>query len=412
MKKIVIIFFTLMMLTLCLAETDLVKRDRATMRKGPGSMFEIIADLAKGTEFEIIGEEMGWYDIMVEDLEGFVSVKVTQEPRIQTDIFAMMGQQQVSLEVSTHGMSAGVKGFAERFGEKFETDPDFFDIYADYQMNTDKYEDFKEETYRCGKRFTKSIQIPLYEKRDYFSFSEEGMGLAIAGKIASIGLYHNDDLNEYINQVGNIIVEVTDVYDTGFKFFILDTEKANAYACPGGIVFITRGMLEHIWNEAELACILAHEIAHVARRHGMIELEERKYHVKSDNAFDELDQEMEDIGIEYDEEAKATEEEMEKLAFEIYETIFNGRLAEYEKEADYLAMIFAARAGYDATQILSILERLVASESESTNEHYTADQLKTRVDDIRVNLDRLILPENLFDHRLRWEEMALYLRYD
>lgn len=411
MKRIIWVNLIIWLFLNLAGDTGVVLRDHATMRKGPGAMFEIIGDLAKGTEFVILQEQMGWYEIEVEETEGFVSVKVTQEPRTQADVFAMMGTQDVNLQVSTHGMSAGVKGFAERFSTSFAGNQDFLDTYSKWQLDTERYERFKKETYLDGKTYTRAIQIPLYEEKDYFTFSEEGIGLGIASRIAALGIYKNDFVTEYVNQVGHLIVEVTDVYDVGFKFFILDTDKANAYACPGGTIFITKGMLEHIWSEAELACILAHEIAHVARQHGMKELEERKHHVKADDAFAELDMEMEEIGMDYDQHTKDVEAEMEKLAFDIFETIFNGRLADYEKEADYLAMIYAARAGYDARQLLDILDRLLVLESETTNEHYTQEQIRIRVDDVRNNLQRLILPDTLFDHRERWQEIAIYLKY-
>ncbi|MBN1327081.1 MAG: M48 family metalloprotease [Candidatus Cloacimonetes bacterium] len=411
MKKI-IIFILLGLIGTGLLATDVIRRDRATLRQGPGSMFPILAELQKGAEIEINSEKSGWLDVQVtaDTLTGYLSAKAITERKTQDDIFAAMGNQEASLEVSRHGMSAGVKGFADKFTEKFDGNPAFFDLYASYRLDPEKYRIFRKQTYKKGKTFTKSIQIPVSNTRDYFYFSEEGMGIGIASRIAALGIYQNDYLTEYINQVGNLIVEVSDVYDIEFKFFILDSEKANAYACPGGIIFITKGMLRQIRTEAELACILAHEIGHVARKHGMLELEERKHHVKADDAFAELDMEMEFFGIEQDSETREVEDEMEDLAFDIFETLFAGRLAEYEEEADFLAIIYSARAGYDANQILNILNRLLDSNSESTNEHYTTSQIETRIEDIQKNLKRLVLSKKLFDHRLRWTEMTFYLK--
>ena len=405
MKKFVIIVFLFFTICLFAQETATVQRDRAIVRNGPGSIYEILAELAKGTSFIIIEEDSGWYNIEVESLNGYVSQKVTSERKAAADIFSKMGSQKTDLRISRHGMSAGVKGFAERFTQKFEGSPNFFELYATFRLDTKEYKKFKKDTYRDlnRKKNFKKIIIPSSDVKDYFSFPEEGMGIGIASRIASLGIYNDTALMHYVNNVGNIVVEATNVYDINFKFFILDTDKVNAYSCPGGIVFITRGMLDMIRTEAELACVLAHEIAHVARHHGMVELEERKHHVMADNAFGEMDEEMDTIGIVQDATSKAVEEEMEQLCFDIFETVMNGRLQAYEKEADELAVIYAARAGYNSRQMLTLLQRLKSSSSQSTNEHYTQDQITERIEIVRDELAGITLPNNLFDNKDRWE---------
>jgi hypothetical protein len=405
MKKFAIIVFLFLSICLFAQETATVQRDRAIVRNGPGSIYEILAELAKGTSFIILEEDGGWFNIEVESLNGYVSQKVTTERKVAADIFSKMGSQKTDLRISRHGMSAGVKGFAERFTQKFEGSPNFFELYATFRLDNKEYKKFKKETYHDlnRKKNYKKIHIPSTEIKDFFTFPEEGMGIGIASRIASMGIYNNPALMHYVNSVGNIVVEATDVYDINFKFFILDTDKVNAYACPGGIVFITRGMLGMIRTEAELACVLAHEIAHVARHHGMLELEERKHHVMADNAFGEMDEEMNTIGIVQDEEMRKVEEEMEQLCFEIFETVVNGRLQAYEKEADELAVIFASRAGYNSRQLLTLLQRLKTSSSQTTNEHYTQNQIAGRIEIVRNELSRITLPNNLFDHKDRWE---------
>ena len=405
MKKVLIFVLLILSVSLLAQQIGTVQRERAILRNGPGSIYEIIAELAKGTTFAILEEESGWLNIEIEDLNGYVSEKVTQERKAADDIFAKMGTQKTTLRVSRHGMSAGVKGFAERFTQKFDGSPTFLDTYIAFNLDPKEYKYFRKETYKNfnRKKNYKKISIPSSGVKDYFSFPEEGVGIGIASRIASIGIYHNDALMKYINEVGNIIVEATDVYDINYRFFILDTDKVNGYSCPGGIVFITRGMLEIIRTEAELACVLAHEIAHIARHHGMVEMEERKHHIMAEDTFLEMDEEMESMGIEQDEEMRKVEAEMEELCFEIFETIINGRLQAYEKEADELAIIYAARAGYDSRQFLTLLNRMKSYSSQSTNEHYTQDQIAERITLIKGELNKLILPNNLFDHKDRWE---------
>ena len=387
-----------------------VKRDRAIVRSGPASFFDIIAEMQKGDIFTIMGDEGGWYRITFSDSLGFVSQKVVIEKKDQDDIFSKMAIKPASLKISQHGMSAGVKGFAERYSQKFKGDPTFPEILEKYRFDNKKYEKFRKKTYRGFnlKKNHKKIPLPFFQGKEYFSFSEEGIGIGIASKIVSIGLYQNKIIQDYINYVGNIIVESTDAYDVGFKFFVLDTNKVNAYACPGGIIFISKGMLKQIDSEAELAFVLAHEIAHVARHHGMLELEERKQQVLSDDAFMDLEDELDEIGG-FDEEIGDVEAEMEELAVQIYDTIFNGRLEQYEQEADHLGLVYAARTGYNSREALNLLNRLFLVESQSTNEHYTTEQIRKRIKIMKNNPYNLSLPQKLFSNKARWKETAIFI---
>ncbi|MDZ4121573.1 MAG: M48 family metalloprotease, partial [Candidatus Cloacimonadaceae bacterium] len=146
----------------------------------------------------------------------------------------------------------------------------------------------------------------------------EGFGLALASVIARQSIYKNQPLQEYISFVGSHIVEASDVPDIQFRFYILDIQQPNAYACPGGYIFVTRGMLKSLVSEAELAFVLAHEIAHVSRFHGLVEAEQRKHHISADAVFDELDSELPDA---FSDAAKRTEAELEDQIMSMFENL-------------------------------------------------------------------------------------------
>ena len=409
MKKILI----LLMIILCallFAETETVKRDRAILREGPASYYPIKAELQKGTEFFIRKELAGWLEVELTDTDGFLSKKVITARKEKTDLFGKMNFDGASLTVSQHGMSAGVKGFAENFSKKFSGDPTFLDRMSSQKFDYKAYKNFRKVTYKKFnlKKNRKKIPLPQYSGNDFFNMSEEGIGIGIASRIASSGIYENPAVNTYVNFVGNIVAESTDVYDIQFRFFILNSEKVNAYACPGGIIFITKGLLKQIQTEAELAVTLAHEMAHVARKHGMKEMEQRKHHINSDDAFAEMDAEFEDFGIETEED-KSIEQELDELAFDIYETIVAGRLQQYEDEADYLGILYAARAGYESKQLINLLNRLQYFEKGSTNEHYNQNDIQKRIDKIK-KLKLPKFPKKLFDKKERCQESLDYLQ--
>jgi len=97
---------------------------------------------------------------------------------------------------------------------------------------------------------------------------ERMMGEAVVRNIRRAGKLIDDPiLTEYINNVGNKLVSVSNNQHYKFKFFIVDEKSINAFALPGGFIGIHYGLILASRNESELASVLAHEIAHVTQRH-------------------------------------------------------------------------------------------------------------------------------------------------
>ena len=80
-----------------------------------------------------------------------------------------------------------------------------------------------------------------------------------------------DDLNGYVNEVGQSLAQFSDRPETfgGYHFLVLDSQDINAFAAPGGLILVTKGLLQCCQNEDELAAVLAHEIGHVEKVHGL-----------------------------------------------------------------------------------------------------------------------------------------------
>lgn len=81
-------------------------------------------------------------------------------------------------------------------------------------------------------------------------------------------------LANYINQVGQKAASVSDRRDIEYHFKVLESEEINAFACPGGFIYIYSGLLKVMDNEAQLAGVLAHEIGHVVARHSVKRLQQ------------------------------------------------------------------------------------------------------------------------------------------
>ncbi|MEM9291751.1 MAG: M48 family metalloprotease [Acidobacteriota bacterium] len=85
--------------------------------------------------------------------------------------------------------------------------------------------------------------------------------------LALYGEYDDPELQDYVRALGHDLAAKSERPDLAWEFYLLDDPLVNAFALPGGYVFITRGILSHLDNEAELAAILGHEVGHVVARH-------------------------------------------------------------------------------------------------------------------------------------------------
>jgi predicted Zn-dependent protease len=115
-----------------------------------------------------------------------------------------------------------------------------------------------------GKRDINKGQIQFYSVE-----REVAIGRQLAAEVDRSSAIINDPvINEYINRVAQNLVLHSDS-KVPFTIKVLDSDDVNAFALPGGFLYVNRGLLEAADNEAEVAGVVAHEIAHVAARHGV-----------------------------------------------------------------------------------------------------------------------------------------------
>jgi predicted Zn-dependent protease len=81
-------------------------------------------------------------------------------------------------------------------------------------------------------------------------------------------------VQSYVDKVGQNLVKVCDRRDLNYTFKVLDSDEINAFACPGGFIYIYKGLMKTMDNEAQLAGVLGHEIAHVVARHSVKKLQQ------------------------------------------------------------------------------------------------------------------------------------------
>ncbi|MBF0456658.1 MAG: M48 family metalloprotease [Nitrospirae bacterium] len=125
--------------------------------------------------------------------------------------------------------------------------------------------DLTEKVVKVGTAVTKAAR-PISPEEEYY------IGRSVAARIlASYKLLNNDAFTTYINLTGQTIAFHSETPFTygGYHFAVLDSKEINAFACPGGIIFITKGMIDLAVNEDQLAAILAHEVAHINHKDGI-----------------------------------------------------------------------------------------------------------------------------------------------
>ena len=409
MKHTGLTILIMIFLALLTATNVTIKRDRTYLREGAGSYHKVITQIPVNSKAKLIQEGDPWLLVEYLQQKGYISNTSLQEKALRNDAFASIQSSTASGKVSQHSISAGVKGFAEKFNSQFRGELSLLDYIYGYQIDPLRYQQFVEETYARHKQFAfrTLFQIPPKSTPDYFMEAHEGFGLAVALVIASLGLYEDPQLQEYVNFVGQNLVSASDGTDIHFRFFLLDLTEPNAYACPGGYIFITKGMIQLIEDEAELAIVLAHEIAHVTRFHGMIEAKAREHHIGSYDVFSELDEDLPDA---FSEKAQEIEAELEDEIFDMYETLVQGRLDAYEQEADAIGLVYSARTGYSPLASQVLLNRLINTRYESNNQHYRRESVKQRQAWLdqeleayrRMNVDYL-------DQVSRWKRMKKLL---
>ena len=90
---------------------------------------------------------------------------------------------------------------------------------------------------------------------------------------AQLPIVSDPELNRYINVLGDSIAKLSDERNLEWRFYIVDSREVNAFAVPGGFVYVNRGLIERAQNVAMLAGVLGHEIGHVIERHSVQQME-------------------------------------------------------------------------------------------------------------------------------------------
>lgn len=189
-------------------------------------------------------------------------------------------------------------------------------------------------------------------------------------------------INAYLNEVGQEILKSIGPQPFSYQFYILNSPEINAFAVPGGKVFINSGLILLLENEDELAAILAHEIGHVVARH-IAKRGEKVQKVTLATLGAIL------AGIFLGGQAAGA---IATTSVAASETALLKYSREDEEEADYLGLKFMQQAGYKRTGMLSVLKKLRRQQGPASNDIpsylQTHPALEERLADLEVQMAR------------------------
>ena len=203
-------------------------------------------------------------------------------------------------------------------------------------------------------------------QREWTPVEEQAIGEATAAKLVAVfGLYEYPAMVKYVNLVGQAVAQYAGRQDITYHFAILDTEVVNAFACPGGYIFVTRGLLANVEDEAELAGVLAHEVIHAADKHVEKELRSRKMAAVGTEAATE--QAVSSTGG----VAGMALEQALKVAEKVVDQLLTGKLSrDKENDADTKGLALAAAVGYDPRAYAEFLEWLGQASAGVENQRF------------------------------------------
>jgi predicted Zn-dependent protease len=190
------------------------------------------------------------------------------------------------------------------------------------------------------------------------------LGMASASEIERQSVVLDDErVTRYVQRLGDRIAASAPGYRFSYKFVVVDSPETNAFALPGGYVFVNSGAIEAARNEGELAGVLAHEISHVVLRHGTNQAS-KAYVAKSATRL-------------IDAALGGAKDDVRRLAHSLGLAGPGGIFVKFNRDAELEADVEGARlmaaAGYDPRDMASFFESLGERDGNAAKAQETAD---------------------------------------
>ncbi len=189
----------------------------------------------------------------------------------------------------------------------------------------------------------------VMERTAYSTDDEIRLGETLDRQLKEDYKFSEDrEVNRRVQEIGNRVAAQSGRDDLAYRFQTMETEEINAFAAPGGFVYVTTGLLEVVHNDDELAAVLGHEVGHIAARHAI-------KHAQSRMLFSIP------ASVIFSTSGEAAIERAVSAAFQLAQLSYSRK---DELEADQLGMLYSRRAGYDPAGMVAFLQTLQRLEKE------------------------------------------------
>jgi len=362
-----------------------VKRAYAKLREGPGSFYEVVGLVKKGAVLEVAQRDRTGRWLRLEKVLGrkgqgspelevlsqadaehplWVARVATAAPKRRANLSKLAGLcgelriNEATCAAAIRGMDNDAIGLIKRQALSKEV----AEYILSRKFTPAQYVAFRDKTLPSGQfaplaveddRAEEAIEVLTADKAGLLVLT---VSLKLSGALKD-RIVRDAGLNRYVNMVATLVGEASDRYDITYRAVIIETPRINSFSAPGGFIVITTGLLEACQSEAQLAAALAHEIAHIARDHGLKERRNVARELGADvmGAFRELEESVPDPSV-----FRLPEfEELEDMASWFYSvTIAKPRRQREENEADTFGLVYVYKAGYDPSEMIGLLDRI------------------------------------------------------
>lgn len=355
----------------------------ADVREGPGAYFDVVGRLPRGTETQV-GEAKGaWRAARSAKVSGWTPASAFEKPKAGADYLGLV-EGDGGMVISSVDITAAAKGaFAARLAEKQRVDLGKGDVFDSLKVDPALVRAIQAGLPRHleNNMLSRMPRIPFSNTICLDGAAEGLLGKALASSLLTNGIVSDPKLVGYVNAVAAVVGEKTERYYMAYRVAILDDEAVNGFGLPGGYICISRGLIERLRDEAELACVLGHEMAHISRFHGMREFKKREVHRRADQVFGELDR-----ATNRTDEQRMIEESLDGIAQEAWLKIMAGRARTDELEADLFGTAYAAAAGYQPAAAIDVLQRVAESGVEDADIYRHHPPIDKRIADLKKGI--------------------------
>lgn len=228
---------------------------------------------------------------------------------------------------------------------------------------------------KTGEAFGKAME-QITPEQEYY------VGRAVGATILQqYKAYNNEAATKYLNDVGQTLAAASDRPETfkGYHFLIMDSEEINAFAAPGGFIFVSRGMLRLCRSEDDLAAVLAHEVGHVQLKHAIGAISNSRW----TSAFTILTAEAgKNLGGQALKDlTQAFEGSISDISKKL---ITSGYARGQERDADKVAVTIMPRLGYNPSALVAVLQNMSAKVKPEAGFGKTHPPPADRIKDLRA----------------------------